>query len=817
MAPLYNSTVDKPKLSCKRRPRRSRKKRPNIKTGPRFAVPYFAHEALDPKLYRKNTRGAIGGPCPIEGRRESQQGGLGDELVDTSSDEGEAPADRHTVHAGKKRSHSMNSTKQEPKKIRVEGGRPAIPKKIVADLDSDDEIIVRMKEKRFTDNEIRDHLISEGRMKYNSKTISSRWARLRRVLEARADELLDEKLIDWHAGEDELLLQAVVKASAEVDYRKDKVEARRWKFVADRLKELKPTASYSKKACQARFAALETDSATIPPELDDNPEKRASVIAARVRGKEDKVKAQAKLKEAAEDQGANASAAGSKQAQVSTVVRKDDEAPRKAYAEPLDVTRSLTVLGPQTNPEDVALEAQGFSTDSSALTLVHSAAAANSANIGKSIKAVPGKGILPSKKHKGTDLPEGETMSKSSSTKGIPASNEPAVLHKTVKSHHASKLSKVKTSVPGPMTNSTAESGGHVLNPHKPVSIATRQPEATSKTAAGPSEDLLGPGLAEDIPQPNLEPSKVAKTIKAPEVIQGGPPKQISTLPTLSTSKRLALTLAKNFRMDRTYAQLRTELRARKLSQAGTKQEMSDRLNAADKSNAIKAIAPRRPGSPPVPIKTAITTAITNKTKAKLASTRAIPKIKAKVSTLTASKGVTKASTSGGLPKTAMSHEPTKVKKPPETANPLVAIPKATKSTKSVLVATEAPQSTNCSMDVVVKDAKPTDHKEPSGTIQESSRPPQPTFSISRTPIKEGRCLELSNLPKDTTENAIRNLFRGTSIDPHCFPVGLAFIDFVTQADALRAVEELTGNELNGQAIKLKVAVGGLQEPTGGK
>lgn len=85
--------------------------------------------------------------------------------------------------------------------MRIEGGRPAIPKKIVADLDSDDQIIVRMKEQKFTDIEIRDHLISEGRINYNAKTISSRWGRLRRVLEARADELLDEKLIEWHAGE----------------------------------------------------------------------------------------------------------------------------------------------------------------------------------------------------------------------------------------------------------------------------------------------------------------------------------------------------------------------------------------------------------------------------------------------------------------------------------------------------------------------------------------------------------------------------------------------------------------------------------------
>ena len=76
-----------------------------------------------------------------------------------------------------------------------------MPKKVVWDLDSDDEIIVKMKQERYTDKEVVERLIKEGRTKYHHKTISSRWVRLKRVLAAREDELLDAQLTDWHEGD----------------------------------------------------------------------------------------------------------------------------------------------------------------------------------------------------------------------------------------------------------------------------------------------------------------------------------------------------------------------------------------------------------------------------------------------------------------------------------------------------------------------------------------------------------------------------------------------------------------------------------------
>lgn len=99
--------------------------------------------------------------------------------------------------------HQLSSTHSvaDYKKVRVEGGRSAMPKKVVWDLDSDDEIIVTMKQQRSTDKEIVDRLIKEGRTKYNHKTISSRWVRLKRVLAAHEDEMLDAQLTDWHEAD----------------------------------------------------------------------------------------------------------------------------------------------------------------------------------------------------------------------------------------------------------------------------------------------------------------------------------------------------------------------------------------------------------------------------------------------------------------------------------------------------------------------------------------------------------------------------------------------------------------------------------------
>ena len=87
------------------------------------------------------------------------------------------------------------------KRLKLEGGRPALHKRVVADMDSDDDLIVQMKQTRHTQQEIADRLKAEGRVVYNPKSIDGRWARLKKVLRDKNDELLDAEMTDWHEGD----------------------------------------------------------------------------------------------------------------------------------------------------------------------------------------------------------------------------------------------------------------------------------------------------------------------------------------------------------------------------------------------------------------------------------------------------------------------------------------------------------------------------------------------------------------------------------------------------------------------------------------
>lgn len=83
----------------------------------------------------------------------------------------------------------------------MEGGRPAAARPINANLDADDEVLVRMKLLGRPDKEIAEHLTNLGRVKYNMKTIGSRWKRLRIALADALDEELDKKIARWSEDE----------------------------------------------------------------------------------------------------------------------------------------------------------------------------------------------------------------------------------------------------------------------------------------------------------------------------------------------------------------------------------------------------------------------------------------------------------------------------------------------------------------------------------------------------------------------------------------------------------------------------------------
>lgn len=87
------------------------------------------------------------------------------------------------------------------KKIRLEGGLPVVAKKICAydEMDSDDELLYNLKLAKWTDKQVHDRLIAEGRTRYNKGTISTRFARLRRFFSKDLDRRLESGEADWHA------------------------------------------------------------------------------------------------------------------------------------------------------------------------------------------------------------------------------------------------------------------------------------------------------------------------------------------------------------------------------------------------------------------------------------------------------------------------------------------------------------------------------------------------------------------------------------------------------------------------------------------
>ena len=76
-----------------------------------------------------------------------------------------------------------------------------MPKRIVADYDSDDGRIITLKQQGYSDEYVAQRLMDEGRVRYVPKTVGSRWLRLRKALQEAEDEKLDDELSDWHVGE----------------------------------------------------------------------------------------------------------------------------------------------------------------------------------------------------------------------------------------------------------------------------------------------------------------------------------------------------------------------------------------------------------------------------------------------------------------------------------------------------------------------------------------------------------------------------------------------------------------------------------------
>jgi len=74
---------------------------------------------------------------------------------------------------------------------------PAYHKKVSHELDSDDELMIDMREKGYSDRQIADKLAKDGRIRYDQKSIATRIGRIRTAQAEHVDYLLKEGYKEW--------------------------------------------------------------------------------------------------------------------------------------------------------------------------------------------------------------------------------------------------------------------------------------------------------------------------------------------------------------------------------------------------------------------------------------------------------------------------------------------------------------------------------------------------------------------------------------------------------------------------------------------
>ncbi|OQO10387.1 hypothetical protein B0A48_03683 [Cryoendolithus antarcticus] len=158
---------------------------------------------------------------------------------------------------------------------RPDGTVVAGPRPIKRDYDSDDERLIQLKQMGHADTYVATQLAKEGRVKYNARTISGRWQRIRKVLEEKEEEQLDDELTDWHEGEDKTLEGVIQQVERKIQEEKDRLDARKWREVSQHFANVTLKRKYTANACEERWHALMTGTADLPIEQDPDKEGRA--------------------------------------------------------------------------------------------------------------------------------------------------------------------------------------------------------------------------------------------------------------------------------------------------------------------------------------------------------------------------------------------------------------------------------------------------------------------------------------------------------------------------------------------------------------
>ncbi|KAK3073244.1 hypothetical protein LTR53_005339 [Teratosphaeriaceae sp. CCFEE 6253] len=165
---------------------------------------------------------------------------------------------------------------------RVIGGKAAIGKKVTIDYDSDDGRIIELKQSGYSDDYVAKKLVDEGRTRYQAKTVSSRWQRLRLVMDQVENDRLDDEMSDWHIGEDTELHESVKSIDEKIAAEVLKLMAKKWTQISDQVAERLQQKKFTGKACRERFEGLQNGSALLPIEIDEDQEGRRKLREDRI-------------------------------------------------------------------------------------------------------------------------------------------------------------------------------------------------------------------------------------------------------------------------------------------------------------------------------------------------------------------------------------------------------------------------------------------------------------------------------------------------------------------------------------------------------
>lgn len=173
-------------------------------------------------------------------------------------------------------------------KAKISHGRPIK----ATNLSIEDQIIIRMKRERRSDRDIADHLRAQGNVNYVTKTIGTRWARLRAKIATHRDKQLDDGEVNWTSKEvnysislysstyfffkiltiyqDLTLISAVIRAKSTMAKLVAETEAKIWNIAVRELHSADRELVYSTRACRERYQTITEGNVSWYPELSES-------------------------------------------------------------------------------------------------------------------------------------------------------------------------------------------------------------------------------------------------------------------------------------------------------------------------------------------------------------------------------------------------------------------------------------------------------------------------------------------------------------------------------------------------------------------